>query len=239
MEAVCIYPNKISRLVTYIHNHDRRPCKRWDTPNFLSSFSYMRRLGFVKLLRLRRSSGKRVPLLGPTRPLGGPFRTCNFRPTRESLPHLFAVLQRGQQMPSGAEVLGNGTIRGQKALGMTCRLKPLHAIFALPRRPVRILTAVVQITTLAVFDAGQDLALGRAVALELIGDDHPWYILEPLEQLTKKLLRRLFVASALHQNVEHVIVLIHCTPQVMALPVNRQKDLVQVPLVPWLGASTP
>jgi predicted nucleic acid-binding protein len=35
-------------------------------------------------------------------------------------------------MPSGAEVLGNGAIRGQKALRMTGRLKPLHAIFALP-----------------------------------------------------------------------------------------------------------
>src|SRR4030095_13744656 len=34
MGAICIYPNKISRLVTYTHNHDRRPCKRWDTPDF-------------------------------------------------------------------------------------------------------------------------------------------------------------------------------------------------------------
>ena len=74
--------------------------------------------GFVKLLRLRRSSGKRVPLPGPTHPLGGPLRTCNFGPTLESLPHLFAVLRRGQQMPSGSEVLGNGAIRGQKSLGM-------------------------------------------------------------------------------------------------------------------------
>src|SRR4029453_6749341 len=32
MGAICIYPSKISRLVTYAHNHDRRPCKRWDTP---------------------------------------------------------------------------------------------------------------------------------------------------------------------------------------------------------------
>ena len=35
MEAVCIYPNKISRLVTYTRNHDRRPCKRWDTPELV------------------------------------------------------------------------------------------------------------------------------------------------------------------------------------------------------------
>jgi hypothetical protein len=68
--------------------------------------------GFVKLLRLRRSSGKREPLPGPTRPLGGPLRPCNFSPTLESLPHLLAVLRCGQQMSSGAEVLGNGAIRG-------------------------------------------------------------------------------------------------------------------------------
>jgi hypothetical protein len=49
--------------------------------------------GFVKLLRLRRSSGKRVPLLGPTHPLGGPLHTGNFGPTFESIPHLFAVLR--------------------------------------------------------------------------------------------------------------------------------------------------
>src|SRR5262249_21305927 len=68
---------------------------------------------------------------------------------------------------------------------------------------------------------------------------HPWHVLEPLEQLTKELLRRLLVAATLYQDVEHVIVLIHGTPQIMALPVDRRKDLVEVPFVPWLGASTP
>jgi hypothetical protein len=42
---------------------------------------------------------------------------------------------------------------------------------------MRVLTAVVQIATLAVFDPGQELALGRAVALELIRNDHSWDIL--------------------------------------------------------------
>src|SRR4029453_7979279 len=40
MGAICIYPNKISRLVTYAHNHDRRPCKRWDTPIFTHSCTW-------------------------------------------------------------------------------------------------------------------------------------------------------------------------------------------------------
>ena len=134
---------------------------------------------------------KRVPLPGPTHPLGGPLRTCHFGPTRESLPHLFAVLRRGQQMPSGSEVLGNGSIRGQKALGMPRRLKPLHAPFPLACGPMRVLTPVVQITTLAMLYLGQDLPLGRAVALQLIGDDDPRDVLQPLEQLAEKLLRDL------------------------------------------------
>jgi hypothetical protein len=66
--------------------------------------------------------------LPPTRRLGGPLRTGNFGPTFEAVLHLFAVRRRGQQMPSGAEVLGNGAIRGQKALRMTRRLKPLEGV---------------------------------------------------------------------------------------------------------------
>src|SRR5262249_43521662 len=102
----------------------------------------------------------------------------------------------------------------------------------------RILTPVIEVAALPMFDPGQDLPLRRPVALQLIRDDHAWHVLEPLEQLAEKLLCRVLIAPALHEDVEHVIVLIDRAPQVMALPVDRQKDLVEVPLVPWLGAST-
>src|SRR5262245_24966422 len=102
---------------------------------------------------------------------------------------------------------------------------------------MRVLRAVVKIPMLAMFHAREDLALGRAVALELIRDEHPWPVLQPLEQLAEKLLRRLLIAPALHQNIEDVIVLIHGAPQVMALAIDGQKDFVQMPLVTWLGAS--
>ncbi len=68
--------------------------------------------------------------------------------------------------------MGNGTIRGQKALRMTRRLKPLHAIFALPRGSMRVLTPVIEVATLPVFHSRQDFALGCPVALQLIRNDH-------------------------------------------------------------------
>ena len=90
-----------------------------------------------------------MPLPGPPHPLGGPLRPCNVGPTRESLPHLCAVRRRGEQMPSGSEVLGHGSIRGQKTLGMPRGFDPLHAILALPRRPMRVLAPVIELPTLA------------------------------------------------------------------------------------------
>ena len=97
---------------------------------------------------------------------------------------------------------------------------------------MRVLTAVVEVATLVVFDPGQDLALRRAVALQLIRDDDPRYIPQALEQLAKKLLRRLLIAPALYQDVERVIVLVDSAPQVMALAIDRQEDLTKYHLSP-------
>ena len=52
------------------------------------------RKGFVKLLRLRLSSGERVPLSSPPYPLGSPLRPCHFGPTLESIPHLLTIVGR-------------------------------------------------------------------------------------------------------------------------------------------------
>src|SRR4030095_9483891 len=140
-------------------------------------------------------------------------------------------------MPSGSEVLGNGPIGRQKTLGMPRGCEPLHAILTLPCRPMRILTPVIQIAALAMFHPRQYLTLRRTVTLQLVRNDDPRHVLQALQQLAEKLLRRLFVTSALHQNIEDVVVLVDSAPEVMALAINGQKHFIQVPLVPWLRAS--
>src|SRR5262249_45029533 len=149
--------------------------------------------GFVNLLRLKLSSNARIVYLVPSYPLSSPLRARDFGPALESLPPLLPVVRRRQQMSSRSEVLGDWTIGRQEPLRMTRRLKPLHAIFSLGRGAMRILTAVIEVATLPMFHSWQDLALRRAVALELIRDDHPWHVLQPLEQLAKELLCRLLM----------------------------------------------
>src|SRR5262249_41149014 len=110
-------------------------------------------------------------------------------------------------------------------------------MFPLPSWPMRVLAPVIEIPTLAMLYPWENLPLRRTVALQLVRNDDPRHILQALEQLAEKLLRRLFVAAALHQNIQDIIVLIHGPPQVMAFPMDRKKNLIQVPLVTWLRAS--
>ena len=76
-------------------------------------------------------------------------------------------------------------------------------------------------------------------SLQPVGDHHTRHVHQALEQLAKKLLGGLLIASALHQDIKHVVVLIHGSPQVIPLAVDRDKDLVQVPFVTGPGPTAP
>ena len=65
----------------------------------------------------------------------------------------------------------------------------------------------------AVLDPGHQLLLGRGIARQLVGDQHPRRLALLPQQLTQQALGCLLVASALHQHVEHDAVLIDGTPQ--------------------------
>ena len=85
----------------------------------------------------------------------------------------------------------------------------------------------------------ENLPLRGAIAFEFIGDDHPWDVLAPFEELAKELLRGLLITPALHQDIQHIAVLIHRPPQIVTLTMNGQKDFIQVPFVTRPRAAAP
>jgi hypothetical protein len=60
----------------------------------------------------------------------------------------------------------------------------------------------------------------------------------PFEEFAEELVGRVRVPSVLHQDIEHATVLIHRAPQILALPINRQKDLIEMPLITWSRVAT-
>jgi hypothetical protein len=84
----------------------------------------------------------------------------------------------------------------------------------------------------------QEFPLGGTVTLQCVGDDHPRHVGQPCEQLAEACLRRVLVPTALHQDVEHMPLLIDRSPQRVLCPADRQKHLIQMPCILWSGMTT-
>jgi hypothetical protein len=92
---------------------------------------------------------------------------------------------------------------------------------------VRYLSAIVEVSALAVLDARQDLAASDGVALELVCHDHPRNISQALQGLAEEPLGRGCVAPALDQNVEDISVLVAITIPLIPPAGNGCADVVR------------
>lgn len=137
----------------------------------------------------------------------------------------------GQAVAVELEVVVDMAVGGEEALGMAGRLEPLHLPLWWSGGLVRHLDAVVEVAALPVLDAGQDLTLCGGVAPELVGDHHPWRVLQSLEQLAEEPFGGLCAAPALHEDVEQMAVLVDCTPETMQLAPDADEHLVHEPFV--------
>lgn len=90
-------------------------------------------------------------------------------------------------------------------------------------------------------DGRHDISAGRAVVSQLVRDQLPRRAPLPFQQLAEEPFGRTGTAIPLHQDVDHVSVLIHGPPQVVALAPDLHEDFVQVPPVtqPTLATLQP
>jgi hypothetical protein len=112
----------------------------------------------------------------------------------------------------------------EKALCVFGGFETPHFLLAQSRGLVGIFRSIVESFVLPMLHAWQDLAFGCSIALQFVGDDHAWDVLESFEELPKKASRRVCVPSALDEDIEHVAVLIHGSPQIIPLSTDREKD---------------
>lgn len=69
----------------------------------------------------------------------------------------------------------------------------------------------------AAFHAREHLPLRSPMAFQPIDDKHAREVLTPFEQLAEEFLRGPLVAAALHQDIQHMSVLIHGPSEIVAL----------------------
>ena len=140
-------------------------------------------------------------------------------------------------MPARAAMFADRPKGGQKALGLAGRLEAAHGPFALACGLVRVFGTVIEPLVFAMLNAGHDILVCCLVATKLVGDQHPRHIRAAFEEFAEELLGGRFVPPALDQDIEHDAILIDGTPQLGRLPIDLQKDLIEVPFVAGLGTS--
>jgi hypothetical protein len=129
-------------------------------------------------------------------------------------------------MPSGSEVLRDGTIGGEEALGLPWGFAPPHPSLPLARRLVGVFRSIVQVSVLSRLDPGHDFPFRDTMASQLTRDEHPGHVRQALEELVEERLSRLLVPPTLHQDIKDISILIDGTPWIMALTIDRQTLLV-------------
>ena len=92
---------------------------------------------------------------------------------------------------------------------------------------MRSLDPVVETSAVTHIYTGQDTALPHHT-LQIPRDDHPHHTSQTCRKLTEDLLRHSGTVSALHQDVEHMPMLLHRGQEMVNLTSCADEDLVQV-----------
>ncbi len=135
-------------------------------------------------------------------------------------------MRRGGGVLIGAagEDVGDLIMDRKKPLHLSRRLEPFHDPLSSPGRLVGILRPVVEAFVLPVLHAGHDLALGRGVAAQLVGDQHTRRSPLLLQELAEQALGGLLVAPALDEDIENKALLVDRAPEPVLLAGDAEDE---------------
>ncbi len=102
-------------------------------------------------------------------------------------------------------------------------------IFLLPHGLVGHCNSVICVDRIDRLDGWHDGPVCDAVACECVGDHLARLTALAFQYAAEETHRRLCITSALHQNINGIAVLIHCTPEILPLPLNGDEHFVDVP----------
>jgi hypothetical protein len=132
-------------------------------------------------------------------------------------------------MSSNSKKILDDTVDGEKPLGLASRFESAHVPFPLAGRLMRGFGAIVGVTLRVVSHVAQNRSHGGRVAPKFVGNDTKWFLSLAAQQSSKESSCGALIAARLNQDVDHVAVLIHCTPEILLLAVDSNEDFVHVP----------
>lgn len=96
---------------------------------------------------------------------------------------------------------------------------------------MRVLSSIVQSLVRSMLHARHHLSLRRFVALQLIRHNHPWHEALFFQEFTEKSLGCIGIPPPLEQHIQYIPLCVHCPPQVVLLPLDRDHRFIKMPFV--------
>src|SRR5215475_3108576 len=155
----------------------------------------------------------------------------HFPPDRERSRAPEPVIARRQQMPTHSEQIPDRIIQGEKSLRVPRRFESPHLPFPLARWLMRGFDSIVGVSLHTVSHVAEDALYGSGVASQFVGNDPQRFGALTTQESSKESLCSALITLRLDQDVDHVAVLIHGSPQILLSAVDSNEDLIQVPVV--------
>ena len=89
--------------------------------------------------------------------------------------------------------------------------------------------AVIRIDMILMVHGGHHGSMSRIITSQFVGHQPARFTVLAFEQATEKPFGCLLIAATLHQYINDIAVLIDSTPQILALPLNGDKDFINMP----------
>ena len=142
------------------------------------------------------------------------------------------MVSRSQQMSPDPEEILHHAMDGGEALEMGGRFETPHLAFALPRRLMREPCPVVGVLLRAVHDGRHHGSVGGRVAAQLVGDQPTGEPALFLQQRAEESHRGAPIPPRLDQDVQHIAIFVHRSPEVLLAAVQGHEEFIEVPGVP-------
>ena len=132
-------------------------------------------------------------------------------------------------MPAQSEQILDRSVNVQESLTLSRRLETAHLPFPLPCRLMRYLAPIVRILRRVMRHQRHHRAMCDAITSEFVGHKSERFATLALQESAEEPSRCSPIPARLHEDVDHVSVLVNGTPEVLALTVDGDEQFVQQP----------
>ena len=148
-------------------------------------------------------------------------------------------MSRPKQVATDTEEVVDESVHGEESLHVSGGFKSSHLSFALPSRLVRHFRSIVLVLSGAVHHGRHHGTVGCGVAAKFVRDQPAWLTALPFQQRAEEAGGRLPIATRLHQDVDHIAILVDRPPEIVLPALHRDEQFIQVPRVTHPPAPMP